>query len=150
MLPLSSEQISFKKSCPGTATIPCFVPVARSKTATPAVVAASSGGSEHLLVAQVLTHWGDPQFDYTQHFATDLRLRPYLGYYGLAYLLAPVLDADATARLVLTLYLLLTPLAVWDYIHQIEPARGRFAILAVPALFCWSWRRSWFSSRWRH
>ena len=90
---------------------------------------------QHLLMAQVLTHLEDPAFDFADHFETDLRLRPYLGGYGVAILSGGWLSADAALKLSFVIYLVLTPLSVLAYVREIEPGRGPAAFLASAAVW---------------
>ena len=88
---------------------------------------------QHLLMATVLAQPADPGF--AAHYTTDLRLRPYLGYYGLAWLFGSLLTPDATGRACLLLYLLATPAAVLAYTRAVAPARTAAIPVVVPALF---------------
>lgn len=85
----------------------------------------------HVLVAQVLAH---PE-GYARYYEPDLKLRPYIGSYGLAVAFGRWLSADAATRLGLLIYALGTPLAVWAYTRETAPARAPAAVLAIPAIW---------------
>ncbi|MFN7974820.1 MAG: hypothetical protein U0166_21125 [Acidobacteriota bacterium] len=91
---------------------------------------------EHVLMAEVLTHYDDAGSDFCLHFVRDLRLKPYIGYFGIAWLVAPIAGAQTAARIAVALYLSLTPLAVRWYVAELAPGRADASILAIPALFC--------------
>lgn len=90
---------------------------------------------QHLLVAQILCRYDDPGTDYCDNYLKDFRLRPYVGFYGLAWLLHPWLPVTASARLGLLLYVVLTPLAVWGYTREVSPGRAPASLVAVGGVY---------------
>lgn len=90
---------------------------------------------QHVLFAQVITHLDDPAFDYGETFDVDFHLRPYIGAYGLAWLLHPLVGADAALRLGLLIYAVGTPFAVLAYVRALSPARAPAALLAVAGVW---------------
>lgn len=90
---------------------------------------------QHLLIARALTGYDAVDTDWCLHFVRDLKLRPYLGYYGLAVLLEGWLDVDAVGRLTLAIYLVGTALGALWYTLELAPARAPAALLVVPCLW---------------
>ncbi len=90
---------------------------------------------QDLLIARILCRYDDPGTDYCLNFTRDLGLRPYIGYYGIAWLLRSRLDEEASFRLAIVLFLLLTPPAVAWYTYEVDPGRTAAALLVIPTLF---------------
>ncbi len=90
---------------------------------------------QHLMVARVLNHYDDAGVDYCLHFEKETKVRPYMGYYGLATALSPLCSEETSFKIALCLYLLLTPISILVYTKAVAPDKWPAALVSLLALY---------------
>lgn len=75
---------------------------------------------EHLLAIQVLAHPNDLAFHYARDYAVEFHHIPYLTAYILGMLLNRILPIFWTGKILLSFYLVLTPLSVFAYLKSLR------------------------------
>ncbi len=93
----------------------------------------------HMAAINVLTHYGDAAWGYSQTYELTLGRTQYLVYYGLAVLLSKVVGVFAANLGLMCVYLAGTPLAVAYVLHGLG-VDARAAWFTVPLLYNVMWQ----------
>lgn len=88
----------------------------------------------HTSTIRVLASWGDPAYGFSEHYATTLSHTQYLLYYLAGALLAKVFGAFVANKLLISVYLTGTPIAIRSLLRALgrDP---RPAIFAIPFVY---------------
>jgi hypothetical protein len=89
---------------------------------------------EHLAIASILRHYGDPAWHFQETFEIDPRPLPYGLFHALTALCGLVLPIALAGRLVLLLYVVGTPLALREVLRAFGRDE-RLAWFAVPLVY---------------
>jgi hypothetical protein len=89
---------------------------------------------EHLALASILRHYGDPAWQFEETFEIDWRPLPYGLFHALTALLGLVLPLPLAGRLVLLVYVVGTPLALREVLRAFGRDE-RLAWFAVPLVY---------------
>jgi hypothetical protein len=90
---------------------------------------------EHMLAAQVLTHYSDAETRYSDFFDRHFPWNPYSSYFLFVMALKPLLGVSAATRLYLSLAMVLTVFSLWYWIRIQAPGREAQIIPATLLLF---------------
>ncbi|MCA9522221.1 MAG: hypothetical protein KC609_14675 [Myxococcales bacterium] len=91
---------------------------------------------QHLAMVTFLRHGGDPQWGFDQWVMVDHKVATYLSFYYLSAWFAYLMSVTAACKLVLSLYLIGTPLAAVYLLRSFE--RGPWpALLTFVVVFNW-------------
>jgi len=85
----------------------------------------------HLASAFVLAHLHDPRFHFSQFYASNWNLGPYLTMDLILVSLQKFLPAMLAARIFLSLCLLVVPPAVWFFLKEANPGEERLAFWSL-------------------
>ena len=116
----------------GAALVLCALPFYVS------VVPPMTDVSQHVLVARILSAYGDPAFHFPDYFGIEWHMSPG----ALCYVLLAGLQKLATpfgaARAYLTLFVVATYAAIWSLAKVTGHAEPRVpALVSLPLAFCW-------------
>jgi hypothetical protein len=89
---------------------------------------------EHLAIASILRHYGDPTWQFEETFEIDPRPLPYGLFHATTALLGLVLPIPLAGRLVLAIYVIGTPLALREVLRAFGRDE-RLAWFAVPLVY---------------
>jgi hypothetical protein len=90
---------------------------------------------EHLLVIQVLSHYNDPGTQYVRDYAVKMGNVPYVSIYVLGMMLNRLLPIFAVGKVLLSLYIIFTPLSVLGYVRSIRNISPWSSLLSFAFLF---------------
>jgi hypothetical protein len=91
---------------------------------------------QHLFLAQLISTYDDPSFNWKEFYTVQLGFRPYMLWYLAMNLLAQVADIEIAGKLLFSLYILLITTLAWA-VRQLTP-RGYLpwgALLLFPFAF---------------
>ncbi|RMG12047.1 MAG: hypothetical protein D6729_17080 [Deltaproteobacteria bacterium] len=86
---------------------------------------------QHLGLASVIHHYGDPAWDFQRFYEVDARPLPYWGYYLPVSLLMSLLPVEIASKVVLSVALGLVPVGLWSLLGAFRRDR-RLALFGVP------------------
>lgn len=84
----------------------------------------------HLARAFVLLHLHDPAYTFSQYYASDWRLYPYLGMDGSMFVLDRIFPIETAGRVFLSLCAGLFPVAAWFFLREAHPGENWTAVWA--------------------
>ena len=90
---------------------------------------------EHMLAAQVLTHYHSAGYNYPAFFTMKIPWNPYSSYFLFVFGTEPVLGIRNATRLYLSLAFVLTILAFWYWVRTVTPGRDALVIPSTLLLF---------------
>jgi hypothetical protein len=90
---------------------------------------------EHLLAIQVLAHYQDSSFNYVRDYSIHLRNVPYIAVYLTGMILNKVFSIYVVGKILLSLYILFTPLSILAYVRSFPGASPWPALLSFILLF---------------
>jgi len=90
---------------------------------------------EHMLAAQVLTHYDAPEMEYPLFISKRFPWNPYSSYFLFTLALGPFLSVANATRLYLTIGMVLTIASVWCWIQTQAPGRDAQVIPATLLLY---------------
>src|SRR4051812_28529181 len=78
---------------------------------------------EHMLGAQILTHYDSPEAGYATYFSRHFPWNPYSSSFLFALAMTPLMGVDSATRLYLILGFGLTLISFWCWIRTAAPGR---------------------------
>ncbi|MBZ5534497.1 MAG: hypothetical protein LAO31_00965 [Acidobacteriia bacterium] len=90
---------------------------------------------EHLLAIQILAHFHDPRYHYARDYTVQLGNVPYVFIYLVGRLLNRFLSVFTVGKILLSFYVLLTPLSLLAYIRSIRNVSPWSSLLSFAFLF---------------
>jgi len=89
----------------------------------------------HLARAFVLRHLHDPAFTFSNYYASDWGLYPYLGMDGSMFVLDRLFPIETAGRVFLSLCALMFPAAAWFFLREAHPGEDWTAAWALLAAY---------------
>lgn len=90
---------------------------------------------EHLLVIQVLSHYQDTQYQYARDYTVQLGNVPYVSIYLIGMWLNQFLPIFTVGKILLSLYIILTPLSILAYVRSLRNVSPWSSLLSFVFLF---------------
>jgi hypothetical protein len=90
---------------------------------------------EHLLAIQVLAHYQDSSFNYVRDYSIHLHNVPYVSVYLMGMILNRVFSIYVTGKILLSFYILFTPLSILCYVRSFRGASPWPALLSFVLMF---------------
>jgi hypothetical protein len=89
----------------------------------------------HLARAFVLRHLNDPAYTFSNYYASDWGLYPYLGMDGSMFVLDRIFPIETAGRVFLSLCVLIFPAAAWFFLREAHPGEDWTAAWALLAAY---------------
>lgn len=90
---------------------------------------------EHLLAIQVLGHYHDTAFEFARNYTYDLHNLPYISVYLLGMGLVRIFSVYTVGKIILSLYVVLTPASILMLVRSIPGLSPWNAIVSIGLLF---------------
>jgi hypothetical protein len=90
---------------------------------------------EHLLAIQILSHYRDSQYQYAQDYSVQLGNVPYVAIYLIGMWLNRFLPIFTVGKILLSFYIILTPLSVLAYVSSIRNVSPWSSLLSFVFMF---------------
>lgn len=89
---------------------------------------------QHLGLANVLAHWGDPAAAFSRFYALEIRPSPYWGYHAPMWILARLLPLEIASKVLLSAWAVGLPVSV-AFAMRALGRDGRWAALSLPLVW---------------